>query len=94
MACSAPRTGGRPWETGWTRRGELQTAAGHGWREDKNSSPVVSDGAFTDWSRTFTDPRFCSAIVDRLTFNATLIDTGTESYRLAGSKANQTKQSS
>jgi hypothetical protein len=28
--------------------------------------------------------------VDRLTFNATLIETGTESYRLARTKANRT----
>jgi len=33
----------------------------------------------TGWSKTFTDPRLCAAIVDRLTFNATLIETGTES---------------
>ncbi|EFE72155.1 predicted protein [Streptomyces viridosporus ATCC 14672] len=37
--------------------------------------------------RTFTDPRLCAAIVDRFTFNATIIETGTESYRLAKSKA-------
>lgn len=34
-------------------------------------------------ARTFTDPRLCTAIVDRLTFNGTIIDTGTHSYRLA-----------
>lgn len=46
--------------------------------------------AFTGWSKTFTDPRLCAAIVDRLTFNATLIETGTEFYRLAGTNANET----
>ncbi|WP_439678276.1 IS21-like element helper ATPase IstB [Embleya sp. MST-111070] len=56
-------------------------------REEKNSIAVASNEAFTGWSRTFTDPRLCAAIVDRLTFNATLIETGTESYRLARSKA-------
>jgi|SRR5450755_2213404 hypothetical protein len=30
-----------------------------------------------------TSPRLCAAIVDRLTFNATIIETGTQSYRLA-----------
>ena len=39
------------------------------------------------WTKTFTDPRLCTAIVDRLTFNATLIETGTDSYRLAQTKA-------
>jgi hypothetical protein len=34
-------------------------------------------------TRTFTDPRLCAAIVNRLTFNGTIIETGTESYRLA-----------
>jgi hypothetical protein len=33
--------------------------------------------------RTFTDPRLCAAIVDRLTFGGTIIETGTDSYRLA-----------
>jgi hypothetical protein len=33
------------------------------------------------------DPRLCAAIVDRLTFNAIIIETGTESYRLARTKA-------
>jgi len=28
-------------------------------------------------TRTFTDPRLCAAIVARLTFNATIIETGT-----------------
>ncbi|MGW1507398.1 ATP-binding protein [Streptomyces mirabilis] len=47
--------------------------------------------AFTGWSRTFTDPRLCAAIVDRLTFNASIIETGTESYRLARSQAQKNK---
>ncbi len=32
---------------------------------------------------SFTDPRLCAAIVDRLTFNGAIIETGTDSYRLA-----------
>ena len=38
------------------------------------------------WTRTFTDPRLCVAIVDRLTFNGAIIETGTQSYRLAHAK--------
>ncbi|GGU50658.1 hypothetical protein GCM10010289_83950 [Streptomyces violascens] len=56
-------------------------------REEKNSIAIASNGAFTGWSKTFTDPRLCAAIVDRLTFNATLIETGTESYCLARTRA-------
>lgn len=39
------------------------------------------------WTKTFTDPRLCAAIVDRLTFNGTIIETGTDSYRLATTRA-------
>ncbi len=56
------------------------------------ASASGSTEAFTGWSRTFTDPRLCAAIVDRLTFNATLIETGTQSYRLARTKANKANE--
>jgi hypothetical protein len=36
--------------------------------------------------KTFTDPRLC-AVVDRLTFGGNIIETGTESYRLAKTRA-------
>jgi DNA replication protein DnaC len=41
------------------------------------------------WTRTFTDPRLCAAIVDRLTFGGNIIETGTDSYRLAHARAQQ-----
>jgi DNA replication protein DnaC len=50
-------------------------------REEKNA--VASKESFSGWTRTFTDPRLCAAIVDRLTFNGTIIETGTDSYRRA-----------
>jgi hypothetical protein len=40
-------------------------------REEKNSIAIASNEAFTGWSTTFTDPRRCAAIVDRLTVNRT-----------------------
>jgi DNA replication protein DnaC len=48
---------------------------------------IASNESFSGWTKTFTDPRLCAAIVDRLTFNGTIIETGTQSYRLASSKA-------
>ena len=39
------------------------------------------------WTKTFTDPRLCAAIVDRLTFGGNIIETGTDSYRLAATRA-------
>ena len=56
-------------------------------REETASVAIASNESFSGWTRTFTDPRLCAAIVDRLTFNATIIETGTESYRLARAKA-------
>lgn len=39
------------------------------------------------WTKTFTDPRLCAAIVDRLTFGGNIIETGTDSYRLASTRS-------
>ena len=41
------------------------------------------------WTKTFTDPRLCAAIVDRYTFNGAIIETSTDSYRLAHTRAQQ-----
>ena len=35
-----------------------------------------------EWTSAFTDPRLCAAIVDRLTYDAHIIQTGAGSYRL------------
>lgn len=56
-------------------------------REEKNSVAITSNESFGGWTKTFTDPRLCAAIVDRLTFNGTIIETGTDSYRLASTRA-------
>jgi hypothetical protein len=42
---------------------------------------------FSGWTKTFTDPRLCAAIVDRLTFAGNILETGTASYRLAHARA-------
>jgi DNA replication protein DnaC len=52
-------------------------------REEKNSIAIASNVSFSGWTDTFTDPRLCAAIVDRLTYHGTIIETGTHSYRLA-----------
>ena len=62
-------------------------------REETASVAIASNESFSGWTKTFTDPRLCAAIVDRLTFNATIIETGTESYRLARAKAGTAKTS-
>jgi DNA replication protein DnaC len=56
-------------------------------REEKNSLAIASNDSFGGWTKTFTDPRLCAAIVDRLTFGGNIIETGTDSYRLAQTRA-------
>jgi len=51
-------------------------------REEKASIAIASNAPFSEWGQTFTDPRLAAAIVDRLTFNALIVETGSESYRL------------
>lgn len=57
--------------------------------EEKASVAIASNESFGAWTNTFTDPRLCGAIVDRLTFNATIIDTGSDSHRRAHTRARQ-----
>ncbi|MGD9529947.1 MAG: IS21-like element helper ATPase IstB [Dehalococcoidia bacterium] len=59
-------------------------------REERNAIAVASNEPFSGWTKTFTDPRLCAAIVDRLTFAGHIIETGTTSYRLAHTRAQQT----
>lgn len=47
-------------------------------REEKNSVTTASNKSF-GWGKTFTDPHLCAAVIDRLTFNATILETGTDS---------------
>jgi DNA replication protein DnaC len=55
-------------------------------REETNSVAIASNESFSGWTKTFTDPRLCAAIVDRLTFGANIIESG-DSYRLAHARA-------
>ena len=43
---------------------------------------VPSNAPFSERGQTFDAPRLAAAVVDRLTFRAHIIETGTESYRL------------
>lgn len=56
-------------------------------REEKSSVAVASNAPFSEWGRTFTDARLVAAVVDRLTFNATIVECGTESFRLRSTRS-------
>jgi DNA replication protein DnaC len=51
-------------------------------REERASVAVASNAPFSEWGQTFADSRLAAAVVDRLTFKAHIIETGTDSYRL------------
>jgi DNA replication protein DnaC len=56
-------------------------------REEKSSVAVASNLPFSEWGQVIGDPRLVAAIVDRLTFRAHIIETGTESFRLRTTQA-------
>ncbi|WP_425274809.1 ATP-binding protein [Streptomyces viridosporus] len=56
-------------------------------RREENSVAIASNESFDGWTKIFTDPRLCAATVERLTFNGTILETGTGSYRLASTRA-------
>ena len=55
-------------------------------REERASIACASNAPFSEWGNTFTDPRLAAAVVDRLTFNAHIIQTGIHSYRLTSTR--------
>ena len=55
-------------------------------REVKASIGLATNLPFSEWGAVFPDPRLVAAIVDRATYNAHILETGTQSYRLATSR--------
>ena len=55
--------------------------------EERASIACASNAPFSEWGATFTDPRLAAAVVDRLTFRAHIIQTGTDCYRLRTTRA-------
>jgi DNA replication protein DnaC len=60
-------------------------------REEKASVAIGSNLPFSEWGQVVTDPRLVAAIVDRVTFNGHIIETGTESYRLRSTRARKAR---
>ncbi|BBY64908.1 hypothetical protein MHEL_31510 [Mycolicibacterium helvum] len=58
-------------------------------RKEKNAIGIASNESFSRWTKSFTDPWLCAAIVDRLSFGGTIIETDFASYRLAHTRANR-----
>lgn len=56
-------------------------------REERASVAIATNLPFSEWGTVFPDPRLVAAIVDRVTFNAHILETGTQSYRLRNNKS-------
>jgi DNA replication protein DnaC len=50
-------------------------------RNERGSLIVTTNLPFSDWTKVFPDPRLAKAVVDRITHQAHIIDTGSESWR-------------
>jgi DNA replication protein DnaC len=61
-------------------------------REERASIGIATNLPFSEWGTVFPDPRLVAAIVDRVTFNAHILETGTESYRLRTSKSSSRRK--
>ena len=61
-------------------------------REERASVAIASNLPFSEWGQSFTDPRLVAAIVDRLTFRAHIIETGTDSYRLHATRTTRARK--
>jgi DNA replication protein DnaC len=63
-------------------------------REERASIALGTNLPFSEWGTVVTDPRLVAAIVDRVTFNAHILETGTQSYRLRTSRTARGKTAS
>ena len=50
-------------------------------RAEKASVIITTNLPFSEWTKVFTNPRLCKALLDRLTDRAHIIETGSESFR-------------
>jgi DNA replication protein DnaC len=55
-------------------------------REERASVAVATNSTFSELGKVFTDARLAGAVVDRLTFHALIVETGSDSFRLRSSK--------
>jgi DNA replication protein DnaC len=63
-------------------------------REERASIGVGTNLPFSEWGTVVADPRLVAAIVDRITFNAHILETGTQSYRLRTSRTGRGNKAS
>jgi hypothetical protein len=61
-------------------------------RAEKAAVIVTTNLPFSEWPQVFTNARLCKAVLDRLTDQAHIIETGSESYRFRRTLRKNTKE--
>lgn len=61
-------------------------------RAEKAAVIVTTNLPFSEWPQVFTNARLCKAVLDRLTDQAHIIETGAESYRFRRTMGKKRKQ--
>ena len=61
-------------------------------RAEKAAIIVTTNLPFSEWPQVFTNTRLCKAVLDRLTDQAHIIETGSESYRFRRTLRKKVKQ--
>ena len=61
-------------------------------RAEKAAIIVTTNLPFSEWPQVFTNARLCKAVLDRLTDQAHIIETGSESYRFRRTLRKKTKE--
>jgi DNA replication protein DnaC len=56
-------------------------------RAEKAALIMTTNLPFSEWGQVFANPRLCGAVLDRVTDQAHIIETGGESYRFKRSLA-------
>ena len=50
-------------------------------RSETAALVITTNLPFSEWTQVFTNTRLCKALLDRVTDQAHILETGTESYR-------------
>jgi DNA replication protein DnaC len=58
----------------------------------EKAAVTVTTNPFSEWPQVFTNARLCKAVLDRLTDQAHIIETGAESYRFRRTMGKKRKE--
>jgi len=60
-------------------------------RAERATLVITTNLPFSEWTQVFPNARLCKALLDRITDRATIIETGSDSYRFKRTIASKKK---